>query len=94
MPIRDTRALVRAVLDGSLAAVPTIVEPHFGLHIPVSCPDVDARLLNPVNTWESSAAYEEQAQKVAGMFVDNFAVFAESVDESVIAAGPALEPVR
>jgi phosphoenolpyruvate carboxykinase (ATP) len=94
MPIRDTRALIRAALDGSLATIPTGVEPHFGLHIPVSCPDVDAQLLNPVNTWESSAAYEEQARKVARMFADNFAAFADSVDESVIAAGPEMEPVR
>jgi phosphoenolpyruvate carboxykinase (ATP) len=94
MPIRDTRAMIRAALNGSLAVVPTVTEPHFGLHVPVSCPDVEARLLNPVNTWSDSAAYHEQAEKVARMFADNFAAFADSVSEDVLAAGPTLEAVR
>ena len=94
MPIRDTRAMIRAALDGSLAEIPTTVEPYFGLNVPTACPGVSAELLNPCNTWADSNAYAEQAQKVAQMFADNFTTFADKVSDTVRAAGPALEPTR
>lgn len=93
MPIQNTRAMIRAALDGSLAATPTTVEPYFGLHVPVSCPGVSAEILNPVNTWANRADYDAQARKVARMFAENFAAIASNVPEAVRAAGPNLEPV-
>ncbi len=94
MPIQDTRALIREALDGNLAQIPTQTEPYFGLHIPVSCPGVAPEVLNPVNTWADRAAYDAQARKVALMFADNFAAFADTVSEPVRAAGPVLEAAR
>jgi len=94
MPIHDTRALIRAALDGSLAEVPTQTEPYFGLHVPVSCPGVAPEVLDPSTTWADKAAYEQQAQKLAGMFAENFAAFADTVSETVRAAGPSLELAR
>jgi phosphoenolpyruvate carboxykinase (ATP) len=94
MPIRETRALVHAALDGSLASVPTEVEPYFGLHVPVSCPGVETEVLNPINTWADKTAYEQQAHKLAQMFTDNFAAFADTVSDNVRAAGPSLQPAR
>jgi phosphoenolpyruvate carboxykinase (ATP) len=94
MPIKDTRALIRAALDGSLAEVPTEVEPYFGLNVPVSCPGVETEILNPINTWADKAAYDQQARKVAAMFADNFAAFADTVSDNVRSAGPTLEFAR
>jgi phosphoenolpyruvate carboxykinase (ATP) len=94
MPIQDTRAMVRAALDGSLAEISTMVEPYFGLHIPTSCPGVSAEVLNPCNTWADSAAYAEQAHKVAQMFADNFDAFVNHVSDSIRTAGPVLELSR
>jgi len=92
MPIQNTRAMIRAALDGSLANVPTVTEPYFGLPIPVSCPGVSAEILNPSSTWASRADYDEQARKVARMFAENFATLANNVPDAVRAAGPNLEP--
>ena len=94
MPIADTRALIHAALDGSLAQIPTEVEPYFGLNVPVSCPGVSESVLNPVNTWEDKDAYAEQARKVAKMFTDNFAIFNDTVSDKVRAAGPTPEFAR
>jgi phosphoenolpyruvate carboxykinase (ATP) len=94
MPIRDTRALIHAALDGSLAEIPTETEPYFGLNVPVSCPGVAFEILNPINTWADKAAYDEQARKVAQMFAENFAAFADTVSATVRAAGPSLEVAR
>jgi phosphoenolpyruvate carboxykinase (ATP) len=83
-----TRAMVRAVLTGNLDDVPTREDPIFGVHVPESCPNVPAEVLNPRGTWSDPGAYDDQAQNLAGMFVENFKGFAASVPDEVSAAGP------
>ena len=51
MPIRATRALLTAALDGSLNAVTFRKDPNFGFQVPVSAPGVEAALLDPRRTW-------------------------------------------
>lgn len=87
MKIAYTRAMVRAALNGSLAQVATIVDPVFGLPVPVSCPDVPPEVLQPRNTWREARAYDEKAQHLAGLFRKNFEQFADGVSEEVKAAG-------
>ena len=88
MPIRETRALLAAALDGSLAAAPTRVDPVFGFEVPQSVPGVDAALLDPRGTWADPAAYDAQAAKLARMFVENFTIYEAYVDDAVKAAAP------
>ncbi|MFN0119686.1 MAG: phosphoenolpyruvate carboxykinase [Blastocatellia bacterium] len=88
MKIAHTRAMVRAALDGRLAGVETRPDPVFGVHIPVSCPDVPAEALLPRNTWPDPAAYDEQARRLAGLFRDNFRQFESGVSDEVRASGP------
>ncbi len=88
MPIMETRALLRAALEGRLNEVPTRTDPIFGFEVPLEVPGVDPKLLNPRDTWKDPAAYDEQARKLAAMFNENFARFADHVDESVRAAAP------
>jgi len=40
MKISYTRAMIRAILNGSLAQTETTPDPIFGVNVPVSCPDV------------------------------------------------------
>ncbi len=87
MPIQLTRELVRAALDGRLAGVPTRQEPFFGLHVPTACPGVPADQLDPRATWADKDAYDRQARRLAGMFVENFRHF-DDVDASIKEAGP------
>jgi len=86
--IAHTRAMVHAALDGTLAGVPTQEDPNFGLAVPESCPNVPTDVLNPRNTWEDKSAYDEQARKLAGMFVENFKAFADETSEEVCKSGP------
>lgn len=87
MKIAYTRAMVRAALNGSLAQVATEADPLFGLHVPVSCPDVPSEVLQPRNTWRNPNAYDDKAQHLAGLFKQNFEQFADGVSEEVKAAG-------
>lgn len=76
MKLAYTRAMIRAALDGSLAAVETVTDPIFGLAIPTSCPGVPSEVLVPRNTWRDPEAYDAQANKLKAMFEENFRKFA------------------
>ena len=86
MPIKATRALLTAALDGTLAGGAFRRDPNFGFEVPVAVPGVDATLLNPRMTWEDAAAYDRQAAKLVGMFADNFGQYVPFIDDDVKAA--------
>jgi len=86
MKIAHTRAMIRAILDGKLAAAPFAKHPNFGMLMPQACPDVPADVLNPKNTWRDKAAYDAAAREVAKRFETNFAKFEPYVDGKIKAA--------
>ncbi len=86
MPIRATRALLSAALDGSLAEAEFRKDANFGFDVPVSVPGVAAILLDPRRTWNDHAAYDTQAKKLVEMFAANFAQYTAHIDEDVRAA--------
>jgi len=86
MPIKATRALLTAALDGSLNAAEFRKDANFGFEVPVSVPGVDATLLDPRKTWADPAAYDAQARKLVSMFADNFAQYVPFIDAEVKAA--------
>ena len=86
MPIKATRALLSAALDGSLATAEFRRDLHFGFEVPVQVPGVNARLLNPRETWADPLAYDLQAARLVGMFAANFGQYLPFIDEAVRAA--------
>ena len=86
MPIKATRALLNAALDGSLNDGEFRIDDNFGFEVPVAVSGVDTAILDPRSTWSDTAAYDETAQKLVKLFVDNFDQFADHVDENVRAA--------
>lgn len=88
IPIAHTRAMVRAVMDGSLEHVRYRTDDIFGLASPTECPDVPAAVLDPRSTWSDPAAYDAAARRLAQMFADNFASYSTELDAPVAAAGP------
>jgi len=88
MPIKATRALLNAALDGSLNAATFRTDPHFGFAVPVAVPGVDSGLLDPRAAWADGEAYDRTARELVGKFVDNFAQFVDHVDDGVRAAAP------
>ncbi len=83
MPIKDTRALLNAALDGSLNDVEFRLDPNFGFEVPVSVPGVNAAILDPRGTWANGEEYDAMAYKLVSLFVENFEQFAAHVDQSV-----------
>lgn len=89
--LKYTRAMVEAALDGRLGGAAFETEPHFGLAIPTSCPDVPADILNPAKSWADPEQYAQSADRLASMFESNFKQFEDMVDEALMTA--AIRPV-
>ena len=83
MPIKATRALLSAALDGSLNKVEFRKDRNFGFEVPVSVEGVPNILLDPRRTWEDTAAYDRQAQRLVQLFAENFAQYEAFIDEDV-----------
>ncbi|MCB1470008.1 MAG: phosphoenolpyruvate carboxykinase (ATP), partial [Rhizobiaceae bacterium] len=90
MPIKATRALLTAALEGSLKDAEFRTDAHFGFAVPVSVPGVDQAILDPRSTWADPVAYDAQARKLVSMFVSNFERFEGHVDPQVMEAAPQL----
>jgi phosphoenolpyruvate carboxykinase (ATP) len=88
MPIKATRALLNAALDGSLSDAEFRTDPNFGFKVPVSVAGVDGGILDPRSTWADKEAYDATAKKLVGQFIDNFAQFADHVDLGVLQSAP------
>ncbi len=86
MPIKATRALLKAALDGSLNTVAFRKDPNFGFEVPVAVPGVDKHLLDPRTTWTNANAYDAQARKLVNMFAENFGKYVPYIDADVKAA--------
>jgi len=88
MPIKATRALLNAALDGSLNTAEFREDPNFGFEVPVEVPGVDTKLLDPRGAWADGAEYDKAAQTLVRQFIDNFTQFENDVDEGVRKAAP------
>ena len=65
-----------------------VSDPIFNFAIPVSCPGIPEKVLDPILTWQDRASYQIQAEKLAQMFIKNFEKYRSSVTPEVVAAGP------
>ncbi len=89
MPIKVTRALLGAALDGSLRGVRFHNDRYFGFAVPTSVPGVEPHILDPIRTWADKAEFDRTARALIGMFQQNFTKFENDVDAEVRAAAPA-----
>jgi phosphoenolpyruvate carboxykinase (ATP) len=87
MEIKYTREMVSAALNGDLDAVKFNPHPIFQVLVPETVPNVPAEVLNPETTWSDRTAYYQQANKLAGLFQQNFQRY-QIEDQNIINAGP------
>tara|TARA_X000001036_G_scaffold192632_1_gene181670 strand:+ start:1 stop:1317 length:1317 start_codon:yes stop_codon:yes gene_type:complete len=88
MPIKATRALLSAALNGTLNSAEMRNDQFFGFEVPLSVEGVDQTILDPRNTWSNKDNYDAQATKLVEMFTNNFSIYEEHVDQDVIQAAP------
>ena len=78
MPIKATRTLLTAALDGSLRNASFRTDPYFGFAVPTSLPGVEPHLLNPIKTWQDKAEFDRTARDLVRMFQENFLKFEQA----------------
>jgi len=91
MPIKVTRALLAAALDGSLKSADFRTDANFGFAVPVAVAGIDSAILDPRSTWADKPAYDRQAARLVGMFATNFEKFERHVDATIMGAAPRLQ---
>ena len=92
IPLHFTRSIIDAIHDGSLEKQEMVQDPIFGLRVPIECRDVPADLLMPENARSDSNAYRSAAEKLVGLFHENFAKYADGASQAIRDAGPILSP--
>ena len=89
--IKDTRGIIDAILDGSIEKSETKKIPYFNFEVPTSLPGVDDKILDPRDTYEDVAVWEEKAKDLAGRFIKNFAKYeGNAAGKALVSAGPKL----
>jgi phosphoenolpyruvate carboxykinase (ATP) len=88
MKLSYTRAMITAALEGKLDNVKFETLPVFQLAIPTTCEGVPSDLLNPRNTWNDQALYDQTAHHLAQKFQNNFRKFEAETTQEIIEAGP------
>jgi len=89
--IKDTRAIIDAILDGSIEKAETKVIPVFNFNVPVALHDVDSAILDPRETYEDVSKWEVKAKDLASRFVKNFEQYTDNEEgKQLVNAGPSL----
>jgi phosphoenolpyruvate carboxykinase (ATP) len=92
MSIKDTRACINAILDGTINDSEFRTTKTFGLHVPNTLGDIDTKVLFPREAWEDKEAFDETRDRLAQMFIDNFKKYqVEDSEFDYSTAGPHIE---
>ncbi len=75
MKLSLTRAIINSIHSGMLAGASTRTDPVFGFEVVTQCPDVPDDVLWPENGWPDKAAYRAAAERLKGLFEDNYRRF-------------------
>ncbi|GAB6263434.1 phosphoenolpyruvate carboxykinase (ATP) [Photobacterium sp. 53610] len=90
--IQDTRAIIDAILDGSIEAADTKQVPIFNLTVPTALPGVNPDILDPRDTYANAAEWEVKAHDLAQRFINNFEKYTDNEQgAALVAAGPQLD---
>ncbi|HGN1706491.1 TPA: phosphoenolpyruvate carboxykinase (ATP) [Providencia rettgeri] len=89
--IKDTRAIIDAILSGDIEKANMIKLPVFDLEVPTALPGVETNILDPRNTYADKAQWDEKAKDLADRFVKNFDKYTDTpAGEALVKAGPKL----
>ena len=93
--LKDTRAIIDAIIDGSIDKANTDKIPVMNLEFPTSLPNVSEHILDPRDTYENNSDWEKKAKDLAKKYIKYFEQFADN-DEAreLISSGPVLSEVH
>lgn len=90
--LKDTRAIIDAIIDGSIEDAPKTRIPIMNLEVPTSLPNVSEGILDPRDTYSNTEDWEEKARDLAAKYIKNFEQYCNSEEaKKLVASGPQLE---
>ena len=89
--LKDTRAIIDSIIDGSIESAPKTVVPIMNLEIPTSLPNVTEGILDPRNTYADVSEWEAKARDLGARYIKNFEQYCDTEEgRRLVAAGPQL----
>lgn len=90
--IKDTRAIIDAILNDEIDKADSFTLPIFDLILPTSVPGVNPAILDPRNTYANEDEWKTKAKELARLFINNFDKYTDTLSgKALILAGPNLE---
>ncbi|MDQ0784230.1 phosphoenolpyruvate carboxykinase (ATP) [Chryseobacterium sp. W4I1] len=90
--LKDTRAIIDAIIDGSIENAPKTQVPIMNLEIPTQLPNVSEGILDPRETYSNATEWEEKAKDLAARYIKNFEQYCNTEEgKKLIASGPQLQ---
>ncbi|MDR1500412.1 MAG: phosphoenolpyruvate carboxykinase (ATP) [Tannerellaceae bacterium] len=88
--LKDTRAIIDAIIDGSIEKAERVHVPVLNLTIPKTLPGV-SNILDPRTTYANVSDWETKARSLGAKYIKNFEQYCDNEDaKALISAGPQL----
>jgi len=89
--IKDTRAIIDAIIDGSIDKAETRHMPVLNLTVPVKLNNVSEGILDPRDTYADKNIWLEKAKSLAAKYIKNFEQYCDNdAAKALIKSGPQL----
>jgi len=89
--IAATRAIIDAIMDGSIDDADAATLPVFNLDIPTAVPGVEKGILDPRDTYADASEWDAKARQLASLFIENFSEYTDNDEgKALVSAGPQL----
>ncbi len=87
--LKDTRAIIDAILDGSIENAPKQHIPILNLEVPTELPNVNSSILDPRDTYSDASVWEQKAKDLAAKYIENFKQYCDTEEgQRLVNAGP------
>lgn len=92
--LKNTRAIIDAIISGEIDQMETKHIPFLNLTIPVELPNVDKAILDPRDTYKTEEEWEVKAKDLAARYIKNFEQYTNTEEgKRLVYAGPTLETI-
>ena len=89
--LKDTRAIIDSIIDGSIEKADRVRMPILNLEVPTALPHVSEGILDPRDTYSSVEEWETKAKDLAAKYIANFEQYCDTEEgKRLVAAGPQL----
>ena len=92
--LKETRAIIDAIINSDIDQMPTQHIPFLNLTVPTELPNVTTALLDPRNSYNTEEEWEVKAKDLTARYIKYFSQYTNTDEgKRLVAAGPTLEQV-